>query len=79
MRIAAAIIAMAHALGKRVVAEGVETERQASILGRLGCDHFQGYYLSRPLTAAKLAEFVKQSDADTPEPAFSLQGLRQTA
>src|SRR5439155_14139461 len=52
--IAAAIIAMAHALRKRVVAEGVETERQASILGRLGCDHYQGYYLSRPLTAATL-------------------------
>src|SRR5437773_4807744 len=59
--IAAAIIAMAHALRKRVVAEGVETERQASILGRLGCDHYQGYYLSRPLTAAMLAEFVNRT------------------
>ena len=62
---------MAHALRKRVVAEGVETERQASILGRLGCDHYQGYYFSRPLTAAKLAEFIKQSDANTPKRTFS--------
>lgn len=69
--IAAAIIAMAHALRKRVVAEGVETESQASILGRLGCDHYQGYYLSRPLTPAKLAAFVEQADADTPQRAYS--------
>ena len=61
--IASAIIAMAHALDKRVVAEGVETERQAAILTRLGCDHIQGYYYSRPLSAAMLAEFVAQAAA----------------
>jgi diguanylate cyclase (GGDEF)-like protein len=59
--IAAAIVAMAHALRKRVVAEGVETERQASMLTRLGCDHLQGYFYSRPLTAAMLAEFVAKA------------------
>ena len=59
--VAAAIIAMAHALKKHVLAEGVETERQATILGRLGCDHIQGYYFSRPLNAAMLAEFLRQS------------------
>ena len=48
---------------KRVVAEGVETERQAAILARLGCDHIQGYYYSRPLPAAMLAEFVAQAAA----------------
>jgi EAL domain-containing protein (putative c-di-GMP-specific phosphodiesterase class I) len=61
--IAAAIVAMAHALEKQVVAEGVETERQAAILTRLGCDHLQGHYYSRPLTAALLAEFVTKAMA----------------
>ena len=61
--IAAAIVAMAHALDKRVVAEGVETERQAAILTRLGCDHIQGHYYSRPLTAAMLGAFVTTATA----------------
>jgi diguanylate cyclase (GGDEF)-like protein len=61
--IAAAIVAMAHALKKRVLAEGVETEKQAAILGRLGCDEIQGYYVSRPLDATMFAEFVRQSAA----------------
>ena len=58
--IAAAIIAMAHALNKTVLAEGVETEKQAAILGRLGCDQIQGYYISHPLNAAMFAKFVGQ-------------------
>jgi diguanylate cyclase (GGDEF)-like protein len=69
--IAAAIIAMAHALRKGVVAEGVETERQASILGALGCDHYQGYYFSRPLSAAKFVEFIRRAHATTSKRAVS--------
>ncbi len=46
-----AIIAMAHSLDLRVVAEGVETERQLSILRMLGCDIAQGYLYSKPLPA----------------------------
>jgi diguanylate cyclase (GGDEF)-like protein/PAS domain S-box-containing protein len=42
------IIAMAHAVGLVVIAEGVETARQAKILRRLGCDQAQGYYFGRP-------------------------------
>jgi diguanylate cyclase (GGDEF)-like protein len=61
--IAAAIIAMSHALQKRVVAEGVETEKQAAILARLGCDEIQGYYISRPLSARNFAQFVKLAAA----------------
>ena len=62
--IARAIIAMAHALQKRVVAEGVETERQAAILGRLGCDDIQGYYISRPLSAPNFARFFERAAAN---------------
>jgi predicted signal transduction protein with EAL and GGDEF domain len=44
-----AIVTMAHALGMRVVAEGVETLSQIKILKSLGCDEIQGFYISRPL------------------------------
>jgi diguanylate cyclase (GGDEF)-like protein len=47
-----AMIMMAHALGLAVVAEGVETPEQCSLLGGLGCDYGQGYLWSRPLPAA---------------------------
>lgn len=49
-----AIIALAHALHKSVVAEGVETLEQANLLRALGCEEAQGYYFSRPVTAAAL-------------------------
>jgi diguanylate cyclase (GGDEF)-like protein len=45
----ASMIAMAHALGMRVVAEGVENRRQMQMLRTLGCDEGQGYFFSRPL------------------------------
>jgi diguanylate cyclase (GGDEF)-like protein len=44
-----AIIAMAHSLNIRVVAEGVETAEQLSLMKEEGCDIIQGYYLSRPV------------------------------
>ena len=62
--VAAAIIAGAHALRKRVVAEGVEKERQATILARLGCDHLQGHFCSRPLSAQNFAQFFVLAGAD---------------
>ncbi|MBB3221277.1 bifunctional diguanylate cyclase/phosphodiesterase [Pseudoduganella umbonata] len=46
-----AIITMAHALGMRVVAEGVETAGQARRLKQLDCDELQGYFISMPLPA----------------------------
>jgi diguanylate cyclase (GGDEF)-like protein len=48
-----AIITMAHALGMRVVAEGVENERQSRILRSLHCDELQGFYISEPLPASE--------------------------
>lgn len=44
-----AIAQLAHALGLRVVMEGVETEEQLRTIERLGCDVAQGYYLGRPV------------------------------
>ena len=43
-----AIVTLAHMLGKRVVAEGIETEAQRAFLQRLGCDLGQGYLIGRP-------------------------------
>ncbi len=55
-----AIIVLAHSIGMSVVAEGVETEAQRTMLQALGCDSFQGYLCSRPLPAhqfiARMAE-----------------------
>jgi diguanylate cyclase (GGDEF)-like protein len=60
MAISQAIIAMAHALGLQVVAEGVETEEQFALLKSAGCDFVQGYWLSRPLTAQALGELLQR-------------------
>jgi sensor c-di-GMP phosphodiesterase-like protein len=40
------------------VAEGIETASQTALVQRLGCDRGQGYYFSKPLLAAQLAEWV---------------------
>jgi diguanylate cyclase (GGDEF)-like protein len=52
--LAASIIALAHSLDLRVVAEGVETDVAYAELKRLGCDQAQGYFMSRPVPAAEL-------------------------
>ncbi|BFL85031.1 hypothetical protein LFREDSHE_34810 [Shewanella baltica] len=58
-----AIIVMAHKLGMKVIAEGVETEAQRQVLLAAGCDYGQGYLFSRPVPAA---EFTQKYLQDPP-------------
>ncbi|MDP3671144.1 MAG: EAL domain-containing protein [Telluria sp.] len=55
-----AIISMAHSMGMRVIAEGVETEAQCDYLARNMCDEIQGYLFSRPLPAGEMAQLLAQ-------------------
>ncbi|MFA6179634.1 MAG: EAL domain-containing protein, partial [Candidatus Methylopumilus sp.] len=54
-----AIIAMAHKLNMKVIAEGVETEEQRAILLAAGCDFAQGFLFSRPVTASEFEALLK--------------------
>lgn len=56
--IASAIIAMAKGLNLAVVAEGVEYEEQLEFLRKENCEYFQGYYLSSPIPAAEMENFI---------------------
>jgi len=69
----ASTIALAHSLGLRMVAEGVETEAIYAELSRLGCDQAQGYFMSRPVPAAEFELWLStwgkaKKLTDTPEP-----------
>jgi len=59
-----AIIEMCHALGLSVIGEGVESEAQLKHLGRLGCEHVQGYLVCHPVPAEQLSEFLASHRAD---------------
>jgi diguanylate cyclase (GGDEF)-like protein len=59
-----AVLAMAHAMGHLVVAEGVETEVQRDWLRSLGCDLAQGYYYGAPRPADVLVDWIHRSTAE---------------
>jgi EAL domain-containing protein (putative c-di-GMP-specific phosphodiesterase class I) len=59
-RLAESIIVMCAALGKRVVAEGVESEEQRQFLRHAGCSTIQGYLLGRPMEAADIPGFARR-------------------
>ena len=70
-----AIIALAHSLRLRVVAEGVEHAEQLQFLRSLGNDEYQGYFHSRPLPAAEFERYLRAEEArgvmspEAPQPA----------
>ena len=74
MALCEAIIMMAHKLGLKVIAEGVETQPQRDLLAGAGCDYAQGYWFSRPIPASELELLLaRQSKADCSMP-FDLIG-----
>jgi len=52
------LISMAHSLGLRVVAEGVEDKQQFKLMNHYGCDDIQGYLLSKPVEAQELSDII---------------------
>ena len=60
-KIVHATIDLAHNLGLKVVAEGIETEYALNLLRSLNCDYAQGYYLSHPIPAAELVTWLAES------------------
>ncbi len=59
--IAESIIVMAHRLGLKVIAEGIETEGQRDLLKLAGCDYGQGFYYSEAVPPAAFAKLLEQS------------------
>lgn len=64
--ITTAVVRMAKSLNMRVVAEGVETARQAEFLRALGCDAMQGYWISHPLPAEEIAALLEAGPVGVP-------------
>ncbi|MFW5426981.1 MAG: EAL domain-containing protein [Methylophagaceae bacterium] len=62
MVLSEAIIVMAHQLGLKVIAEGVETEQQRDLLAAAGCDYVQGYLFSKPLPVDEFQALLNSVD-----------------
>jgi EAL domain-containing protein (putative c-di-GMP-specific phosphodiesterase class I) len=58
-------VALAHALGLRLVAEGVEDAVTGAVLARLGCDIAQGYAIARPMPVADFLEWLEEPGMGT--------------
>ena len=61
------IVTMAHLLGMKAVAEGVETEAQLCFLRDLGCDEYQGYHACRPLPSDAIGEYLAAANNTAPK------------
>ncbi len=55
------IVGLAHGLGRKVVAEGIEEEEHATFLRSIGCEYGQGYYFSRPMPVSDAQEYIARS------------------
>ncbi len=60
LTIVKSMVDLSHGLGKRVLAEGVETVEQLNVLRNLGCDAVQGYFINKPLPEEKLVRYLER-------------------
>jgi EAL domain-containing protein (putative c-di-GMP-specific phosphodiesterase class I) len=78
------VIALSRDLGINVVAEGIETTEQLAFLRSCGCDEGQGYFISKPMPADELLDFMlqkgatKSGDRSENSPPVSLNQYRKT-
>jgi EAL domain-containing protein (putative c-di-GMP-specific phosphodiesterase class I) len=63
----ASIISLAHSLRLQVIAEGVESEEQLAYLWHHGCDEMQGYYFSKPVSAAQFEVLLQEGKCLPPQ------------
>jgi diguanylate cyclase (GGDEF)-like protein len=68
-----AMVALARALGMRTVAEGIETETQLALVKELGCDAVQGYFIGKPVSAARIEPYAEPRFGHAPAGVSSLQ------
>ena len=54
------MVELSHGLGKRVLAEGVETREQLQLLRNIGCDAVQGYFVSKPIDEEEFSKYLKR-------------------
>ncbi len=73
-----AIISLAHSLRLKVVAEGVETPEQLHSLRSMGCDQYQGFHFSPPISAAELSALIRRRENSgiQAQPEFVAAGKR---
>jgi diguanylate cyclase (GGDEF)-like protein len=60
--IVAMIVSLAHTLGLKVIAEGVEDDEQVRLLRDLGCDQIQGYLVSKPIPAEEVEKYLPRAE-----------------
>jgi EAL domain-containing protein (putative c-di-GMP-specific phosphodiesterase class I) len=78
-KIVASTIELAHAIGMKVVAEGVELEASMQLLRELGCDVAQGFLVSRPIAAADVPGFCVRAGIPIPSAGCHTPGSSSTA
>jgi EAL domain-containing protein (putative c-di-GMP-specific phosphodiesterase class I) len=71
IKIVTAIIGLSKSLGLMTIAEGVEEERDAILLGELGCDLVQGYFYSEPIPSVDLPALMKRFSPPASKRAFA--------
>jgi diguanylate cyclase len=66
-------VALAHALGLRLVAEGVEDDATGEVLGRLGCDIAQGYAIARPMPVQDFLDWLERPQHPLLDPEHAIR------